>query len=545
MRSTAERLGHGILAILVVALCVPAHADRGRGRAGRERERVDAAAGERAERAPSTRAERAERAPEETQAVPIAPIAPPRAAADVDIVDAVLRSAFETPPARAGSLAVVARRPGGVLIGDRAIALAEAWERGGTWSTASLATGSSATFPAPMRIVPSGRVGVLAANAWAAGDVLVAHDGERALLVRADGSVVHGETRGHASLLGAASVGAQVIVWWRLDATHTELEALDGASARSLWRRAGPAWAWDTRMVAGGGRVALLAAGEITVIDAAGGTPIGRFALGALLSGVGWPHPLALGGGALVVAAPGGVVVIDPSSGAQRALATGAGALPSLVAADERTAFVAQGQDLVALDLATGATRWAVRVAHLRSVDLASSHLVVCDVDGGAIVIERATGAAALRVGVGGCDVARALEGGTIAIAGSRETWIVGAAAAGTTTRPAQLVEGVVTLDGAPTAGLPVLLGAGSHPLDGADGCPPLPPYARCVLTDDEGRFRARVRALGLLPVVVHRGVAARRAGRPRAVGGATVIDLDTTALHPLRLDVVGADPEL
>jgi len=102
-----------------------------------------------------------------------------------------------------------------------------------------------------------------------------------------------------------------------------------------------------------------------------------------------------------------------------------------------------------------------------------------------------------------------------------------------------------VTLDGAPVAGLPVLLGAGTYPIDGTDGCPPLGPYARCVLTDSAGRFRATVRARGLLPVTVDLDAAAHRANRPRATCEAAELDLDVGPSAPLQLRVRGADEEL
>src|SRR5262245_19616288 len=73
------------------------------------------------------------------------------------------------------------------------------------------------------------------------------------------------------TILGAARLGAQVIVWWRLDASRTALEALDATSARSRWQRAGPSWAWDATIAAHGAEVALLAGGEVAVFETASG----------------------------------------------------------------------------------------------------------------------------------------------------------------------------------------------------------------------------------------------------------------------------------
>lgn len=530
-----------VLAILCaeVALSATSHADRTRHPRGRTRPRATTA-----DAAPPSSPSTAASASGALDAG----VAPPSQSASPATPRSTARSAFEL-GAASGSLRVVARRAAGVLVGDSAVALTPPWPRGGTWTATSLARGTAATYAAPLRIVPSGRVGVLADNLWPAGDVLVAYDGTGVRLLRADGTSTRGAARAQASLLGVASVGAQVVVWWRLDATRTELEALDGASARTLWTRAGPPWAWDTTLTAAAGRVALLSGGELSIVDAVAGTPVWHLALGPLLSGVGWPHPFALGGATLVVASPGGALLIDPATGARRSSPTGAYGLPSLIVADARKAFLSQGEELVGLDLATGAVDWTVRVASARSLRLASSHVVLCDIDGGVIVVDRASGTALVRVGVGGCDDARERADGTLAVAGARETWLIGpapATTAGAGSAPrARVVDGVVTLDGAPTAGLPVLIGAGSYPLDGADGCPPLPAYAQCMLTDAAGRFRATVRALGLLPVVVDLDAAAHRARRPRAEGGHALLDLDAAAPPSVRLDVVGADEQL
>ncbi|MCZ7680881.1 MAG: PQQ-like beta-propeller repeat protein [Sandaracinaceae bacterium] len=281
-------------------------------------------------------------------------------------------------------------------------------------------------------------------------------------------------------------------------------------------------------------------------MDATSGATLRRFGIGALRGDAGWPHPIAMDArGGLVVAAPGGVALVDPSSGRARAIATGLGPETStLVAADDRLAYAVFGEEVAAIDLASGARRWAVRVGPASSVHALGEHLVFCDADGGATVIERASGAAALRVGVGGCTGARARSDGTLAIAGRRGTWIVGSAPA-RADAPARIVEGVVTLDGAPAAGLPVLVGVWGVPLDGVDGCPALPEYAQCVLADAAGRFRAVVRARGWLPVVADLDVAARRAGRPRAEGGGEELDLDAGHPPPLRFELRGADEEL
>lgn len=487
-------------------------------------------------------ASRAPVAPE-PEATPIAPIAPePQLEPEPEPRREALRSTFTITPRDTSSLGVVARRAGRVLLGDRALTIASPWARGASWSSTALGSGAVSSFAAPLRVFPSGQIGPFAENAWPAGDVLVANDGAGTLLVHPDGRVVRGDARGRASTLGAAAIGTDAIVWWRIDATRTEVERIDRTTARSLWRRPGPTWSWDARLVIGRDHVALLADREISVLDAATGATRARFALAAMRPGLGWPHAFALASGSLVVAATGGVVVIDLASGARRTIRTGAPALPAIVAVDpddERAIVIAQGAELFELDLARDVVRWTVRAREATALRVVRAHVVLCDGDGGATVIERATGAARLRVGVGGCDDVRARDDGTIAIAGSRETWIVGPAAP----RPAVDVEGAVVLDGAPAAALPVLIGALGVPLDGADGCPPVPEYARCVITDRAGRFRARIHALGLLPITVDVDAAARRAGRPRAIGGHAELDLD--APSPVRLEVEGADHEL
>lgn len=436
---------------------------------------------------------------------------------------------------------MLARRPGGVLVGDHAIAITTG-EHGGTWSSTELTTGAVATFPAPARILPSGLVGVLYANAWPVGDVLVVHDGRRVMLVRPDGTFASGEVRPHAStILGAASVGSRVAVWWRLDATRTELEVLDRATARTLARHTGPTWSWDARMAADDESVALASDAVLDIVPIVVVPPSTTRRVGPRLA----RHLFAIGRGVLVVGSPSGALAFGGDAGALRYSAAGP---PSILAADDATVFALHGEDLVATDLVSRNPRWMVHVAPSRSLHLvpprAASHLVACDADGGAIVLDAVTGIALLRVGVGGCHDARALSDGTIAIAGAHETWIVGPAP-GASPAPARQVDGVVTLDGAPAAGLPVLIGASGYPIDGVDGCPPVPAYAQCVLTDAAGRFRSSIRAHGLLAITVDRDAAAHRAARPRAVVGSIEVDLDTAAPRQLQLDVTGADLEL
>jgi hypothetical protein len=445
-------------------------------------------------------------------------------------------------------LGIVARRPAGVLVGDHVLDLPPPRSRGGTWRFVSLETGAVHAIPSPVSYSAASTVGQLAEDLWVAGDAVVGHDGQSAVIVRAaDGAVMRGspsEQPERRTILGAERAGERLIVWWRLDATRTELEAFEVTTAERQWHRPGPSWAWDTVMGANAQHLALLADAELNFAEVAGGAPLARFDLRPFKDEPSWPHLFTMGAGGLIAAAPNGIVVVEPPTGRSRAIDSrlATGLHPSVLAADARVAFAVHGDVLVAYDLAVGARVWARGAARARSLHLTSRHLVLCDGDGGASVIDRATGSSLLRFWIGGCDRVHERADGSLAIAGGDGTWIVGP---GTTTAREVVVRGTVTLDGVPTGGLPVLIGSVGYPLDGRDGCPPLPPYAQCVLSDHAGGFHATVRGLGKVPILVDGDVAARRAGKPRATVDADVVDLDGPASAVVDLSVRGADEEL
>jgi hypothetical protein len=86
------------------------------------------------------------------------------------------------------------------------------------------------------------------------------------------------------------------------------------------------------------------------------------------------------------------------------------------------------------------------------------------------------------------------------------------------------------------------LVGVEGVPWIKSDGCPSLPPYAACVLTDAQGHFRVVVEGFGLVPVQAATSAAARRSRHPRAMGGYATIDLRAPVLAPLVLDVTGEE---
>jgi hypothetical protein len=432
------------------------------------------------------------------------------------------------------TLAILGTRPRGVLVGESAVTTTGAWERGGTWTFVSLSTGATQRVPSPLRLWGTNYSGrPPAVNLAIVGDVLVGHDETSALVIRGrDGATVRGEPSEESGILGAERVGGTAFVWWRRDARRTEIEAIDVATARRIWIATGPSWSRPTSFHANGTAVAAHEEKEVTILDATTGALIARRTLSGRV-------PIALAGSSLVVAGQRGITVLDPRTSVESSIGIGIDlGDPWWVIVEGGAGYGLWGGDsLVAFDLAAGRRRWTVRSLPSKPAGITSEHLVVCDGDGGATFIDRSTGAASLRIGVGGCFTAVALGDGTIAVGGSTEIWIVGPGSAAP--RDA-VVEGRVTLDGLPGAGLPVFLGVEGAPSTDSDGCPPLPPYAGCVLTDAQGRFRVLVQGLGLVPVHANTSAAARRARRPRAVGGSATIDLRAPILAPLVLDVRG-----